>query len=81
MEITKSASIKSINEMRALVQKSFLYRSEVLSNIIEALVVGPRIATPTELAASPIMGYQWSSLYSGIRAGDEPETSRSQLGG
>lgn len=62
--------------MRALVQKAFLYRSEVLSNIIEALVVGPRIATPTELAASPMMGYQWSSLYSGIRAGDEPLSIR-----
>ena len=62
--------------MRELVQKSFLYRSEVLSNIIEALVVGPRIATPTELAASPIMGYQWSSLYSGMRAGDEPLSIR-----
>jgi hypothetical protein len=76
MVITNNASIKSINELREIVQKSFLYRSEVLNNIIEALVVGPRIATPTELAASPIMGYQWSSLYSGMRAGDEPLSIR-----
>jgi len=63
--------VKSINELREIVKKAFLYRSEVLSNIIEALVVGPRIATPSELAASPMLGYQWSSLYSGIRAADE----------
>src|SRR5579872_2034804 len=68
--------IKSFQELRAIIERSFLYRSEVLTNIIEALVVGPRIATPSELAGSPILGYQWPSVYTGIRNGDEPLSIR-----
>jgi hypothetical protein len=35
-------------------------------NMVDALAVGPRIATPFELVLSPIWGYDWSSLYTGL---------------
>src|SRR4030095_10426037 len=46
--------------------------SGVLFNVIDVLAVGPRPVSPVELTLSPLWGYQWSSLYSGIdRASQE----------
>lgn len=43
-------------------------------NVIDALVVGPRILSPSELAYSPQLGYELSSIYSGIREGAEKDS-------
>jgi hypothetical protein len=43
-----------------------------LINLIDVLSVGPRPASPVEMTLSPLWGYDWSSLYTGIsRAGQE----------
>jgi hypothetical protein len=46
----------------------------VLVNMIDALSVGPRPATPSELVLSPLWGYASSTLYGGLREGAEPAT-------
>lgn len=69
MKITQSASEKSLHELRGLVKKSLLRRDDVLMGIIDALTVGPRIETPSELAVSPMLGYECLSVYTGIRKG------------
>ncbi len=61
--MTLSASENIIRDLRNRVMESFNSSSQVLMNILDALTVGPRIATPFELVLSPIWGYEWSSLY------------------
>lgn len=74
MLVKKNESIRILEELSDFVEASFPYRSEALMNIIEALVVGPRITSPLELAGSPQLGYQWSSIYSSIREGTDQES-------
>ena len=50
------------------------YRDELLLNLIDALTVGPRLATPAELPLSPLWGFQGSSLYAGLRGACAPTT-------
>jgi hypothetical protein len=76
MLISKTQAIEIIEELRGNVENSFQNRGEVLTNVIEALVVGPRILSPSELACSPQLGYELSSIYSGIREGVAEETLR-----
>jgi DDE superfamily endonuclease len=43
-----------------------------LINLIDVLAIGPRPASPVEMTLSPLWGYRWSSLYTGIdRASQE----------
>jgi hypothetical protein len=67
-----SASKASIRDFRDHVARSFGPASGVLINLIDVLAIGPRPASPVEMTLSPLWGYRWSSLYSGInRAGQE----------
>jgi hypothetical protein len=50
------------------------YRDELLLNLIDALTVGPRLATPSELPLSPVWGFEGSSLYSGLRGACDQAT-------
>ncbi len=58
-----NASENIILDLRRRVMSSFDSSSQVLMNILDALTIGPRIATPFELALSPIWGYDWAGLY------------------
>ena len=72
MKKPNSASKASIEDFRARVAQSLGPASGVLINLIDVLAIGPRPASPVELTLSPLWGYQWSSLYTGIsRAGKE----------
>jgi hypothetical protein len=73
--ITKdSASYESIHDLRHRVLEALPYRDELLLNLIDALAVGPRPATPSELVLSPLWGFASSTLYSGLRQGAGPST-------
>lgn len=63
-----------IEEFREQVKAAFIYRGELLMQIIDALTVGPRILAPVEIVETPLWKYQWASLYSGIRFGKEAKT-------
>lgn len=63
------ASMASILDLRRRVSEALPYRGGVLLNIIDALAAGPRIATPSELALSPLWGFAPATLYTGLRAG------------
>jgi hypothetical protein len=65
---------ESLHDLRQRVLQGFPCRAEVLVNMIDALSVGPRPATPSELVLSPLWGYASSTLYSGLRASPEPAT-------
>jgi len=68
----KSASKASIKDFRDHVSQSLGPASGVLINLIDVLVIGPRPASPVEMTLSPLWGYRWSSLYTGInRASQE----------
>src|SRR5215813_9495567 len=60
------ASKASIEDFRDRVAQSLGPASGVLINLIDVLAIGPRPASPVELTLSPLWGYQWSSLYTGI---------------
>lgn len=71
--ITKnSASGESIHDLHQRVLQALPYRDEMLLNLIDALAVGPRPATPSEVALSPLWGFACSTLYSGLRQGADP---------
>jgi hypothetical protein len=72
MEKTNSASKASIEDFRDHVAQGLGPASGVLINLIDVLVIGPRPASPVEMTLSPLWGYRWSSLYTGIdRASQE----------
>lgn len=72
MIIRNNASKASIEDFRAHVAQGLGPASGVLFNVIDVLAVGPRPISPVELTLSPLWGYQWSSLYTGIdRASQE----------
>src|ERR671939_2052539 len=67
-----SRVIESIEDFRHHVAQGLGPASGVLLNLIDVLAIGPRPASPVELTLSPLWGYDWSSLYTGIsRAGEE----------
>lgn len=72
MKKPNSASKASIEDFRDHVAQGLGPASGVLFNVIDVLAVGPRPVSPVELTLSPLWGYQWSSLYTGIdRASQE----------
>lgn len=66
MKKTNSASKASIEDFRDHVAQGLGPARGVLGNVIDVLAVGPRPVSPVELTLSPLWGYQWSSLYTGI---------------
>ncbi|HET7239419.1 MAG TPA: transposase [Terrimicrobiaceae bacterium] len=69
---TNCASKASIGDFRDHVAQSLGPASGVLINLIDVLAIGPRPASPVEMTLSPLWGYRWSSLYTGIdRASQE----------
>ena len=67
-----SASKASIEDFRDHVAQGLGPASEVLFNVIDVLAIGPRPASPVEMTLSPLWGYRWSNLYTGIdRASQE----------
>src|SRR3989442_15007476 len=77
MCMTKIASTEIILDLRRDLAKSFSVQADVLMNILDALMVGPRIATPFELVFSPIWGYEGSSICAALRrAAEENDLER-----
>ncbi len=72
METKQSASCDIIVDLRRRVLQALPCREEVVLNIIDALSVGPRPATPSEVVLSPLWGFASSTLYSGLREGADP---------
>ena len=66
----------SVLDLRHRLLAALSTREQALVNIIDALTVGPRIKTPSELALSPLTGYQLSSLYAAIRSVADATPSR-----
>jgi len=71
-ETNQQASGESLHDLRQRVLQGLPRRAAVLVNMIDALSVGPRAATPSELVLSPLWGFGSSTLYAGLRAGAEP---------
>lgn len=67
MKSKKTASTASVLDLRRRLLEAFPLCDEALVNLIDAITLGPRIATPSELVHSPICGYQLSSLYAAVR--------------
>ncbi len=74
MNTQQHTSGESLHDLRQRVLQGLPCRAEVLVNMIDALSVGPRPATPSELVLSPLWGYASSTLYAGLREGAEPTT-------
>ncbi len=69
LEPNQPASGDSLHDLRQRVLQGLPCRAEVLVNMIDALSVGPRPATPSELVFSPLWGYASSTLYAELREG------------
>ena len=69
-----NTSGESIQDLRQRVLQGLPCRAAVLVDLIDALSVGPRPATPSEVGLSPLWGYANSTLYSGLREGATPAT-------
>ena len=82
--MTRIASTDIILDLRAAVAKSFSVQADVLMNLLDALMVGPRIGTPFEVVFSPVWGYDGSSVYAALRRvaadGDVETLRRVRLG-
>jgi len=65
----KNASAQSVLDFRAAVSRSFSTQGSVLLNVIDALAVGPRPASPVEVTGSALFAYHHHSLYQGLRRG------------
>src|SRR5215468_1574982 len=63
---TNCASKASIEDFRDHVAQRLGPASGVLINLIDVLATGPRPISPAEMTLSPLWGYRWSSLYTGI---------------
>lgn len=74
LEPNQQASGASLYDLRQRVLQGLPCRAEVLVSMIDALSVGPRPATPSELVFSPLWGYASSTLYAGLREGAAPAT-------
>src|SRR5262249_1927519 len=69
---SNSASRASIEDFRGHVALGLGPARQVLINLIDVLATVPRLASPVEMTLSPLWGYRWSSLYTGIsRASQE----------
>jgi len=66
---SKNASAQSVLDFRAAVSRSFSTQGSVLLNVIDALAVGPRPASPVEVTESALFAYHHHSLYQGLRRG------------
>lgn len=63
---------KSVDDLRESVARTLPVEGDVLLNLIEALMVGPRPESAVEATLSPAWGYHYSNLYAAIyRAGKE----------
>ena len=69
-----NTSGESIQDLRQRVLQGLPCRAAVLVDLIDALSVGPRPATPSEVGLSPLWGYANSTLYSGLGEGATPAT-------
>jgi hypothetical protein len=67
MKSKKTASTASVLDLRRRMFDAFPSCDEALVNLIDAITLGPRIASPSELVHSPICGYQLSSIYAALR--------------
>ena len=74
IQTNQQASGESLHDLRQRVLQGLPCRAEVLVNMIDALSVGPRPATPSEIVLSPLWGYASSTLYAGLREGAEAAT-------
>lgn len=63
----KRASVASIVDLRQRVREALPDYGDALLNIIDSLAAGPRIATPSEVAISPLCVFALSSLYTALR--------------
>src|SRR5262245_45385005 len=66
MIIRNSASKATIEDFHDHVARRLGPASEVLFNVIDVLAIGPRPTSLVELTLSPLWGYRWSNLYTGI---------------
>ena len=72
MENQNASKANIIKDFRDHVSQGLGPASGVLFNVIDVLAVGPCPFSPVELTLSPLWGYRWSSLYTGIdRASQE----------
>ena len=57
MTTKECAAQASILDLRLRIWMALQYRDDVLLNLIDALTVGPRIASPSEATTSPLWGF------------------------
>lgn len=73
---TQNASTSSVLDLRRRLLDALPAREQAVLNIVDALTVGPRIRTPSELASSPMFAYALPALYSTVRSLAERTPSR-----
>jgi hypothetical protein len=79
MTKTNNASSESVADLRRRLRQALPRRGDALLNIIDAVAAGPRTSAPIELAASPLFGFAFSSLYSSLRSAQELTDARLRL--
>jgi hypothetical protein len=65
------ASMASIVDLRRRVREVLPDYGDALLNLIDSLAAGPRIATTSEVALSPLCVFALSSLYTALRSASE----------
>lgn len=80
MKTTTSEQFNNIIEFRQAIYNDGLtgYR-DVQHELLDALLCGRRVHSYAELSLSPVMCRQWSSIYTGIRAGRQNRKGVRQL--
>ena len=79
MTTKECAAPASILDLRLRIWMALQYRDDALLNLIDALTVGPRIASPSEATTSPLWGFAPSTLYSAMRGGAEDAQALERL--
>jgi hypothetical protein len=72
--ITTQPQLSKLGTFRQAIYTCFLKAGEVLFEMIDALLLSPRLASFPELSCVPVFRRQWPSLYEGLQDGKVDET-------
>jgi hypothetical protein len=71
---TTKPQLSKLAAFRQAIYTCFLKASDVLFEIVDALLLSPRLASFPELSCVPVFRRQWPSLYEGLEDGKIDET-------
>src|SRR5919108_31660 len=71
---TTQPQLSKLAAFRQAIYTCFLKAGDVLFEIVDALLLSPRLASFPELSCVPVFRRQWPSLYEGLEDGKVDET-------